>query len=299
MNKLIYLPIKLFKMIKKIAYFILVITLFSSCLSYNYTHRTGEIPYPANLGIKNSFVVDVDIDLNKKVTASSQNHADKQDALDEAYYNCITQNDIDIVIHPIYKLTKIKFPIFTFLNKYRYEIHGYSGYYKNPTTKTEWENTKEVIAAAHELTMENAKLEKTKVQMRGEDEVFSVRGKNLNTLSKIDPSARESKSSYMIETVEGCCGENKNNVVVNGNSSGNGFGNVHLLHTTDNHSSLVDEYNKLITNCRDCGNDYKPDQVIDETTREKKKRNSIKKGFLGKLFKRVNDVGKVAILGTD
>ena len=195
----------------------------------------------------------------------------RQDALDEAYYNCLTQNDIDIVIHPIYKLTKIKFPIFTFLNKYRFEIYGYSGYFKNPISKTEWENSNELAAAAHELKIENAKLAKTKVQMKGEDEVFSVRGKNLSTLSRIDPSARESKSSYMIETVEGCCGENKNNVVVNGNSSGNGFGNVHLLHTTDNHSSLVDEYNKLITNCRDCGEDYKPEQVIDKTSREKKK----------------------------
>jgi len=94
--------------------------------------------------------------------------------------------------------------------------------------------------------MEKSKLAKTKIEMKIEETVFEVRGKNLNTLSKIDPSALETKSSYIIETVEGCCGDNKNNVVVNGNSSGNGFGNVHLLHTTDNKSSLVKEYKSLI-----------------------------------------------------
>ena len=269
---------------KKTIYILALPLFFTSCLSYNFSNRVTEIPDPANLGIKNSFVVDVDIDLNKKVTAASQNHASKQDALDEAYYNCITLNDIDIVVDPIYKLTKIKIPFLSFLNKYRYEIQGYAGYYENPITKTEWENTKAKNAAAQELIMENAKLAKTKVQMQGETEIFNVRGKNLNALAKIDPTARESKSSYMIETVEGCCADNKNNVNVNSNSSGNGFGNVHLLHTTDNHSSLTDEYNKLITNCRDCGKDYEPKQVDDSPSSGAKKKRSSNGGFFSKLF---------------
>ena len=70
----------------------------------------------------------------------------------------------------------------------------------------------------------------------------------------------------MIETVEGCCGENKNNVVVNGNSSGNGFGNVHLLHTAENQSSLVDEYLRLV--CEDC------DEPAKEESSKKDKKSS-------------------------
>ena len=100
----------------------------------------------------------------------------------QAYYICITINDIDIVVDPIYKLTKIKIPFLSFLNKYRYEIQGYAGYYENPITKTEWENTKAKNAAAQELIMENAKLAKTKVQMQGETEIFNVRGKNINSV---------------------------------------------------------------------------------------------------------------------
>ena len=71
----------------------------------------------------------------------------------------------------------------------------------------------------------------------------------------------------MIETVEGCCGENKNNVVVNGNSSGNGFGNVHLLHTAENQSSLVDEYLRLV--CEDCD-----EKVKEEKPNKKDKKSS-------------------------
>lgn len=119
--------------------------------------------------------------------------------------------------------------------------------------------------------------------METEEIVFNVRGKNLNTLAKIGPSAQESKSSYMIETVEGCCGDNKNNVVVNGNSSGNGFGNVHLLHTTDNRSSLVDEYKNLIG-----ASNYKdgsaPEVKDYDTEAKPENKKSIAKGFLKKLL---------------
>ena len=64
--------------------------------------------------------------------------------------------------------------------------------------------------------------------------------------------------------------------------------NVHLLHTTDNHSSLVDEYNKLIKtndNYGPSGENYVPKQVDDETSAPKRKRRgSASGGFFARLF---------------
>ena len=79
---------------------------------------------------------------------------------------------------------------------------------------------------------------------------------------------------------------NKNNVVVNGNSSGDGVGNVHLLHTSENQASLVDEYLKLV--CEDC-------DVAEEKLKAKKKKKSIllpsaadDKGLLSELLVKFN-----------
>ena len=241
---------------KKIIYTLLLTSFMSSCTFYKYTkqdtcppERVNTISNNVSLTAKKDFAVDVRIDLDKIVTGVSQNHLEKEDARNEAYYNCIVENDIDLVIDPLYKLITNEAPrIFKmfYKNQYRYEIRGYAGYYENARDAGDetLQNLKD------QLAIEQTQLEIDKIAYEREDALFRVRGKNLNTLAKISPSAKETKSSYMIETVEGCCGENKNNVVVNGNSSGNGFGNVHLLHTAENQSSLVDEYLRLV--CEDC-----------------------------------------------
>ena len=241
---------------KKIIYALLLSSFMTSCTFYKYTNQDSSEPDRVNtisnnvsLTAKKDFAVDVRIDLDKIVTGVSQNHADENDARNEAYYNCIVENDIDLVIDPLFKKITNEAPgIFKmfYKNQYRYEIRGYAGYYENPRDAGDetLQNLKD------QLAIEQTQLEIDKIAYEKEDALFRVRGKNLNTLAKISPSAKETKSSYMIETVEGCCGENKNNVVVNGNSSGNGFGNVHLLHTAENQSSLVDEYLRLV--CEDC-----------------------------------------------
>ena len=240
----------------KIIYSFLLISLMSSCTFYKYTNQDTAAPDRVNtisnnvsLTAQKDFAVDVKVDLEKVVTGVSQNHLDPNDARNEAYYNCIVENDIDLVIDPLYKKITNEAPgIFKifYKNQYRYEIRGYAGYYEN--ARDAGDETLQNLK--NELAIEKTQLEIDKIAFEREDALFSVRGKNLNTLAKIDPSAKETKSSYMIETVEGCCGDSKNNVVVNGNSSGNGFGNVHLLHTAENQSSLVDEYLRLV--CEDC-----------------------------------------------
>ena len=257
---------------KKIIYTLLFTSFMTSCTFYKYTNqdtcepdRVNTISNNVSLTAKKDFAVDVRIDLDKIVTGVSQNHADENDARNEAYYNCIVENDIDLVIDPLFKKITNEAPgIFKmfYKNQYRYEIRGYAGYYENPRDAGDetLQNLKD------QLAIEQTQLEIDKIAYEKEDALFRVRGKNLNTLAKISPSAKETKSSYMIETVEGCCGENKNNVVVNGNSSGNGFGNVHLLHTAENQSSLVDEYLRLV--CEDC------DEPAEEEKSNKKDKKS-------------------------
>lgn len=253
---------------KKTIFSLLLISIMSSCSFYKYTNqdslepdRVNTISNNVSLTANKDFAVDVRIDLDKIVTGVSQNHADENDARNEAYYNCIVENDIDLVIDPLYKKITNEAPgIFKLLykNQYRFEIRGYAGYYENPrdARNETLQNLKD------QLAIEQTQLEIDKIAYEKEDALFRVRGKNLNTLAKISPSAKETKSSYMIETVEGCCGDNENNVVVNGNSSGNGFGNVHLLHTAENQSSLVDEYLRLV--CEDC------DEPAEEENSDKK-----------------------------
>ena len=253
---------------KKIIYFIFLGAFMTSCTFYKFTKtdpgevtRSKTIDNRVRVIADKKFAVDVKIDLDKKVTGVSQNHLDPNDARNEAYYNCIIENDIDLVIDPLYKLITNEAPgIFKlfYKNQYRYEIRGYAGYYENARDAGD----QELKNLKDELAIKQTQLAIDKIGFEREDALFKVRGKNLNALAKIDPSAKEIKSSYLIETREGCCGENKNNVVVNGNSSGDGVGNVHLLHTSENQASLVDEYLKLV--CEDC-------DVAEEKPKAKKK----------------------------
>ncbi len=72
-------------------------------------------------------VVDVKVDLNKRVEAKSEFRQLYSEALQEANYRCIIENKIDIVVDPIYMTTyKGK--------KYQVQVSGFSGYYENPRT---------------------------------------------------------------------------------------------------------------------------------------------------------------------
>tara|TARA_B100001287_G_scaffold55912_1_gene44370 strand:- start:765 stop:1643 length:879 start_codon:yes stop_codon:yes gene_type:complete len=255
MNKCIYISIVLF---------------LGSCTTYKYTEskisdpkRLNKIENKVELSATNKFAVDVRVELDQIVTATSSRHTFPSDARNEAYYNCIVNNNIDVIVDPLYK--RVKKP-FYFIRKYRYEVRGYAGFYENVRDERErmLDDEKNKLAFNKlKLEVDKLDLERDKLTFEREDALFKVRGKNLNALAKIDPAAREVKSSYMIEKDEGCCPDNNSNVVVNANSSGNGFGNVHLLHTAENQSSLVDEYLKLI--CHDC--DDNKNSSVKQTTK--------------------------------
>ncbi len=79
------------------------------------------------------------VNLDQKVSGVSDMQDTKKAAMQSAYYNCITQNNIDVVVDPIVKLTK--YSTFTsrsvkntenakwWIPQYKAEILGYGGTY--------------------------------------------------------------------------------------------------------------------------------------------------------------------------
>jgi hypothetical protein len=81
-------------------------------------------------------VVDVKIDLNKKVQSSSSKRSSVELAKSEAYYKAITENNIDVVVDPIFEVkTSDKFLFFG--GRSTAKLNGFAGYYVNPRTKVE------------------------------------------------------------------------------------------------------------------------------------------------------------------
>jgi len=110
---------------------VLLFSIFS-CSTTNsvsrYTYRTGDI-HKRNI-ISSTPVVDVKIDLDKKITQSSSEQSTEKNAKSEAYYKAIQNNNIDIIVDPIYEVTKTS-------DKYIATIIGFAGYYENPRSKVD------------------------------------------------------------------------------------------------------------------------------------------------------------------
>lgn len=91
------------------------------------------------------------VNLNQKVSAVSDMQDSRRNALISAYYNCIRENNIDVVIDPVVKYTK--YSIFTskevknaanakwWKTQYKAEILGYGAtYIKTETTADQVKN---------------------------------------------------------------------------------------------------------------------------------------------------------------
>ncbi|MCQ2346360.1 MAG: hypothetical protein MJZ92_00340 [Paludibacteraceae bacterium] len=73
---------------------------------------------------------EVDVDFSRKVTGSSDAQVLKIDAINEAQYKCINENNIDVIVDPIYK---IEFNMFQ-KRAYKATVVGYAGMYKQVKT---------------------------------------------------------------------------------------------------------------------------------------------------------------------
>lgn len=94
----------------------------TGCSSYSYTSRSTTI---------NQFTVqsnvptaDIDIDYKHKVTATSDFQKFPNQAKQQALYQCILNNNIDVVVDPIMQVEQRGF------SNYRATITGFAGYFK-------------------------------------------------------------------------------------------------------------------------------------------------------------------------
>lgn len=98
---------------------------FCSCTTYQYTSRTANIERQ-NI-VASSTIVDVKADYSKRVEATSTRQKDLENAKREAQYLAITQNKIDIVVDPVYKIAERS-------GKFQVTLTGFAGYYTNSRT---------------------------------------------------------------------------------------------------------------------------------------------------------------------
>jgi len=123
----------------KLLFTLLLIVIFAvSCKSVSYVPRSIDIVREdAKQGALNA---ELKVDLNQKVSGTSDMQESKKSALISAYHNCITNNNIDVVVDPIIKLTK--YSVFTsrslknndenskwWVTQFKAEITGYAGKY--------------------------------------------------------------------------------------------------------------------------------------------------------------------------
>lgn len=115
---------------------LLIVVATSSCSSSKHSHRISQIP-EKSVVIAGKIGVELRVDENKIIQAStSKSHKSAQDAKDEAYYNAITQNNIHVLVDPIYKtITGPKILIFG--GKSTSTVTGFAGYYENPRSYKE------------------------------------------------------------------------------------------------------------------------------------------------------------------
>ncbi len=108
--------------------------LLCSCSTTKYTYRQSNIP--SKNVISGEVVVDTKLDLNKKIEATSSPRNSVNEAKEEAYYKAITQNNIDVVVDPIFEIhTDASF--LGFGGKSTAKITGFGATYSNPRTKVE------------------------------------------------------------------------------------------------------------------------------------------------------------------
>ena len=203
-------------------------TLLASCVNYSHSYRLVDDASKEDrtIEVNDNYVVDLEIDFKSKIKASSafkhNGVGQVQKAKKDAYYQAITQNGIDILVNPIYQVKTVKG---LFGSKSTADVTGYKAMYGKVTE----------LEAGNGGSGANG----SSLAISEEDQLFEMRFENLKKLSTINDIAHEEKSVYAVDTRQGCC---------DGSASkgADGFGNLHLLETTKNKKSLVEQYKKII-----------------------------------------------------
>lgn len=119
---------KIMKPIKLLALGAILVMTATSCDTYKHSYRLTDVP-TSNIAVTNQ-VVDVKADFNNKVKASSDRiNTSIADAKNNAYFNAIIENDIDVLVDPIYSV-RVRRGLFKTTAKAT--VHGFAGEYINP-----------------------------------------------------------------------------------------------------------------------------------------------------------------------
>ena len=97
----------------------------TGCSTYQYSARTVGIErHPVS---SKEIAAEIVPDYDRTVTATSDYQLTRNDAINEAGYRCIIDNDIDVIVDPIVKVERA--PIQSH-KKYRATISGFAGKYR-------------------------------------------------------------------------------------------------------------------------------------------------------------------------
>ena len=112
-------------LVKKSMLVVAVAASLSSCARYYHSYRNVDVAQTTPVNAKLQVDVAVSPDFSKRLRAqSTKNHwREKQSSMDEAYFNAIIENQIDVLISPIYSVTERG-------GFFDATVHGYAGYYK-------------------------------------------------------------------------------------------------------------------------------------------------------------------------
>lgn len=114
---------------KKILFVALCALAMTSCTIYQYQGRDAAIN---RQDIKAApTIVDVRADFTKHINTTSDWHLTKEDAMAECRYLAIMNNNIDLVVDPVYK---IAYRPHKARKKYQAYMTGFAGYYANSRT---------------------------------------------------------------------------------------------------------------------------------------------------------------------
>ena len=104
----------------------------TGCSTYQYSARQASINRQDIQATPS--VVDVRSDFNKRIEVTSAWQVTKDDAMSECRYMAITENKIDVVVDPIFK---IEYRPMKLTKKYKATLIGFAGYYTNSRTQKE------------------------------------------------------------------------------------------------------------------------------------------------------------------
>jgi len=154
----------------------------NSCKSVGHTYRTVDVS-KKNV-IAQEVVVDVKLDLKNKISSTSSKRNSANEAIDEAYYKAIVDNNIDVVVDPIFEVTTTDKILF-FGGKSVAKLSGFGARYENPRNKLE---------AVKELkTIDTTDVEKF-------DRLY---GKNDGSKSKNSPGVTQKKKWWLWAAIAG------------------------------------------------------------------------------------------------